>query len=50
MKTGYGIHGTIDPASIGQQKSMGCVRMNDTEVELAYETLVEGISRVRIQD
>jgi lipoprotein-anchoring transpeptidase ErfK/SrfK len=50
VKTGYGIHGTIDPASIGQQKSMGCVRMNDTEVELAYETLVEGISRVRIQD
>ncbi|MCC7388501.1 MAG: L,D-transpeptidase family protein [Phycisphaerales bacterium] len=50
VKTGYGIHGTIDPGSIGQQKSMGCVRMNDTEVELVYEVLVEGISRVRIQD
>ena len=50
VKTGYGIHGTIDPGSIGQQKSMGCVRMLDTDVELVYELLVEGISRVRIQE
>ena len=50
VKTGYGLHGTIDPASIGQQKSMGCVRMLDRDVELVYEMLVEGISRVQIQD
>ncbi|HZW09819.1 MAG TPA: L,D-transpeptidase family protein [Phycisphaerales bacterium] len=50
IKTGYGIHGTIDPGSIGQQKSMGCVRMVDADVELVYELLVEGISRVRIVD
>lgn len=50
VKTGYGLHGTIDPASIGQQRSMGCVRMLDTDVELVYEMLVEGISRVHIQD
>ncbi len=50
VKTGYGLHGTIEPSSIGQQKSMGCVRMHGSDVELVYEVLVEGISRVRIQD
>ncbi len=50
VKTGYGLHGTIDPASIGQQRSMGCVRMLDSDVELVYEMLVEGISRVQIQE
>ncbi len=48
--TGYGLHGTIDPSSIGQQKSMGCVRLLDEDVNLVYELLVEGISRVRIQE
>ncbi|MBK7404121.1 MAG: L,D-transpeptidase family protein [Phycisphaerales bacterium] len=50
VKTGYGIHGTIDPASVGGQKSMGCVRMLDDDVELVYGLLVEGISRVKIVD
>lgn len=50
VKTGYGLHGTIDPPSIGQQKSMGCVRMLAPDVELVYEMLVEGISRVRIEE
>lgn len=50
VKTGYGIHGTIDPGSIGQQKSMGCVRMHDEDVELMYGLLVEGISLVRIRE
>lgn len=50
VKTGYGIHGTIEPSSVGDQKSMGCVRMLDTDVELVYELLVEGISRVRIEE
>jgi hypothetical protein len=36
---GYGIHGTIDPASVGKQMSMGCVRLNDREVEVVYELL-----------
>jgi lipoprotein-anchoring transpeptidase ErfK/SrfK len=37
--TGYGIHGTVDPASIGQQMSMGCVRLGEREVEVAYELI-----------
>lgn len=46
--TGYGIHGTIEPDSIGQQKSMGCVRLGDEDVKLLYELLVEQVSVVKI--
>jgi len=46
--SGYGIHGTIEPSSIGQQRSMGCVRLLDEDVELVYEMLTEGTSRVAI--
>ncbi len=45
---GYGIHGTSEPNSIGQQASMGCVRLGDSDVELVYEVLVEEASLVRI--
>lgn len=48
--SGYGIHGTIDPGSIGDQRSMGCVRLNETDIELVYELLTEGVSRVKIMD
>jgi hypothetical protein len=46
---GFGIHGTIDPSSIGQQKSMGCVRLGDEDVKLMYELLTERISVVQIK-
>ena len=39
--TGYGIHGTTEPRSIGQQMSMGCVRLGDAEVEVVYELIGE---------
>lgn len=45
---GYGFHGTIDPASIGQQKSMGCVRLGTTDVAELYELLTEEVTVVRI--
>ena len=45
---GYGIHGTIDLESIGQQKSMGCVRMRPLDVELVYEMLTEPNSTITI--
>ncbi|SES10941.1 L,D-transpeptidase family protein [Salipaludibacillus aurantiacus] len=32
-KQGYGIHGTNDPASIGQAVSRGCIRMYNRDVE-----------------
>lgn len=46
--SGYGIHGTIEPSSIGQQRSMGCVRLLDEDVNIVYELLAEGVSRVAI--
>ena len=45
---GYGIHGTIDEASIGQMQSMGCIRMNDADVKLVYDALTERGSIIEI--
>lgn len=45
---GIGIHGTIEPQSIGTEASMGCVRLDAEDVEVIYETLVEGVSRIEI--
>lgn len=35
-KPSYGIHGTIDPGSIGQSVTEGCVRMKNADVEELY--------------
>jgi hypothetical protein len=45
---GYGIHGTIEPQSIGKQESLGCIRMLPEDVEEVYHLLVRG-SKVTIQ-
>ncbi len=47
--SGYGIHGTIEPESIGRQSSMGCIRMLPGDVEIVYEVLVEGVSTIEIR-
>ncbi len=46
--TGYGVHGTIDPASVGQEMSMGCVRMASGDIEIVYELLTGRVSVVKI--
>ena len=46
---GYGLHGTIEADSIGQQKSMGCVRFGDDDVKWIYDFMVERISVVQIR-
>lgn len=46
--SGYGIHGTIEPESVGSQHSMGCIRMLPDDVELVYEMLVPEASTVEI--
>jgi lipoprotein-anchoring transpeptidase ErfK/SrfK len=46
--TGYGIHGTVDPASIGQNMSMGCVRLAADDVAMLYEVLMDKITTVKI--
>jgi lipoprotein-anchoring transpeptidase ErfK/SrfK len=49
-KTSYGIHGTIDPSSIGKQESMGCIRMRNEDVAQVYEALVDGKSIVVVKE
>lgn len=49
VHTGYGIHGTIEPDSIGGDESMGCIRMLDDDIKLLYGMLVGGDTRVVIQ-
>ncbi len=44
----YGIHGTIDPQSIGKNASMGCVRMHNADVAEVYNLLVTKKSHVTI--
>jgi hypothetical protein len=48
-KGGYGIHGTIDPDSIGKQASMGCVRLKVEDVQVVFD-LVTDKSRVLVRD
>ncbi|MES2789845.1 MAG: L,D-transpeptidase family protein [Planctomycetota bacterium] len=44
----FGIHGTIEPDSIGKSESAGCVRMRNDDVAEVYDLLTIG-STVRIQ-
>lgn len=39
---GYGIHGTIDIDSIGQDRSLGCVRLLAEDVAIVWECLGDG--------
>lgn len=49
-KMSYGIHGTIDPDSIGKQASMGCIRLRNEDVALLYEMLADGKSTVVVKE
>lgn len=46
--SGYGIHGTIEPESIGTMRSMGCIRLRPEDVAIVYEMLEERVSTVTI--
>jgi len=46
--TGYGIHGTNEPASIGEERSMGCIRLDDDDITLLFSMLVERASAIRV--
>lgn len=48
-RPGYGIHGTVDPSSIGSQCTEGCVRMYNNEVEELYKIVPVG-TEVKIID
>lgn len=47
-KESYGIHGTIDPASIGKKMSLGCVRLLNEDVNLVYDMLIKEKSTVLV--
>jgi lipoprotein-anchoring transpeptidase ErfK/SrfK len=49
-KESYGIHGTIEPDSIGKQASMGCIRLRNEDVAVVFSALVEGKSTVLVTD
>lgn len=46
---GYGIHGTVEPETIGQQVTAGCVRMRNEEVEELYGIVPMG-TEVQVVD
>ncbi len=46
----YGIHGTIEPESIGRMDSMGCVRLGAEDIALVWDLLVDGKSLVVVTD
>lgn len=48
LGSSYGIHGTIDPQSIGRAESRGCIRMRNADVEEVFDMLTVG-SQVVIQ-
>jgi LysM repeat protein len=45
----YGIHGTVDPTSIGGDVSEGCIRMHNKEVEELCDLVVQGGSKVTVK-
>lgn len=49
QQEGYGIHGTIDPHSIGKAVSLGCIRMHNDDVEFLYDLLVADKSTVTVK-
>ena len=43
-KSGYGIHGTNQPDSIGKAASHGCIRMRNQDVEELYSLVEPGLT------
>lgn len=44
----YGIHGTIEPDSIGKNASMGCIRLAADDVAAIFDMLSDGSSTVLV--
>lgn len=49
-ESGIGLHGTIEPETIGTQASMGCVRLGTDDIAILYEVLMPERSEVVILD
>jgi len=49
-RTGFAIHGTKDPKTIGTRSSRGCIRLLNGEAIELYNMLTPGLSEVRVLD
>ena len=49
-RTGFALHGTNEPESIGQRRSRGCIRLADEDILEVYDLLTPGKSQVQIVD
>jgi hypothetical protein len=49
-RTGFGIHGTIEPETIGTKSSKGCIRLHNGDVIKVYNLLSPVHSLVRVED
>jgi lipoprotein-anchoring transpeptidase ErfK/SrfK len=47
-RSGFGIHGTNEPDSIGRNMSMGCIRLGDADIAMVYSMLEPGQSEIRV--
>ncbi len=48
-RRGFGVHGTIEPDSIGADRSMGCVRLTPEDIAAVYDLFVPKDSRIEIK-
>jgi lipoprotein-anchoring transpeptidase ErfK/SrfK len=49
-RSGFGIHGTVEPETIGTKSSRGCIRLHNGDVIFVYNLLVPVYSKVEIVD
>lgn len=49
-RTGFAIHGTKEPETIGTRSSRGCIRLHNGEVIEVYNLLYPGVSEVLIEE
>lgn len=49
-RTGFGIHGTKEPETIGKRSSQGCIRLFNGEVQELYDLMTQGVSEVVVMD
>ncbi|MEM8494973.1 MAG: L,D-transpeptidase family protein, partial [Planctomycetota bacterium] len=47
-RTGFGIHGTNEPDSIGRNMSMGCIRLGDADIAMVFSMMEPGASEVLV--
>ena len=48
-RTGFGIHGTKDPETIGTATSRGCIRLHNGDAIKVYNLLTPGLSQVIVE-